>query len=133
MRVYGVNFSSIIPQMSKFSYQPLKVKILTPDTRQNLDYCNAYSSGFSLSSSYISQLDAANKAETYYVPAGTRWRSACRGKSGCLTGTVINGSGQDCSQSTSDIAGTNVKTGNLFLCDPNPISDNFSKIVAPDR
>lgn len=127
MRVYGVNFSSIIPQMSKFSYQPLKVKILTPDTRQNLDYCNAYSSGFSLSSSYISQLDAANKAETYYVPAGTRWRSACRGKSGCLTGTVINGSGQDCSQSTSDIAGTNVKTGNLFLCDPNPISDNFSK------
>lgn len=127
LSLYGVDFSAIIPQMSKYTHQPLRVKILTPDSRKDLDYCNAYSSGFSLSSSYINQLNLAEKADTYYVPAGTRWRSACRGKAGCLTGTIINGSGQDCSQSTSDIVGTEVKTGNFFLCDPNPIPDNYSK------
>lgn len=127
LSLYGVNFSAIIPQMSKYTYQPLRVKILTPDARKDLDYCNAYSSGFSLSSGYINQLNLAEKADIYYVPAGTRWRSACRGKAGCLTGTIINGSGQDCSQSTSDIIGTDVQTGNFFLCDPNPIPDNYSK------
>gem|GEM_PF-5964127 len=131
MNVYGINFAAVMPKMDPTTNRPLQVSLVTPANRQHIDQCNAYSTYSSLSN----QSMFANAQTSYYVPDGTRWRGACNGKPGCSVGPLVNGSGQDCIQATSDFTfnGITVSAGNYFECNtgtPNcclgMISNNFN-------
>lgn len=88
LTVFGVDFSAIMPVMNINNGQPLIETILTPGARRNVDGCNAYSAGSSLSSTQMSMF--SNSLSNYYVPDGTRWRSSCRGRQAAVGATYNN-------------------------------------------
>ena len=137
INVYGINFSAIIPQMSTTTHQPIIANITTPSDRKVLDSCNAYNLLSNVLLTSGGTAIRANSAYTpYYVPAGTRWRTACRGAPSCQTGALTNFSGQDCSVSANQFTnsdGVTVNIGDLFLCTTSNTTTNCCSGMIPNN